>query len=142
MSSYFLFPNSRFFRVSFAENSRNFKSKFKLKLSFFCIWTLLPKKYSLRDIFCKLLKKCFSLKKERKEAERTLLFFFFQNNIIEWKFPDFPSLAKFPAISFSFPGHSIARSRYFVFWYIKNLNSFLFMATSRQKSPPSHQRTV
>ena len=47
------FPaNSRFFRISFPENSRNFTCKFKLKLSFFFIFgpSTPSKKYSLGDI--------------------------------------------------------------------------------------------
>jgi len=58
----------------------------------------------------KVKKKGFCFALEKRGQKRTSQFFFFKNNITEWKFPDFPSfceiLGNFPFFSrvIKFPG--------------------------------------
>jgi len=145
--SVWLFPiskvpaDSRFFRMSFSENSRYCTCTFKLKLSFFYTWTLSPRNtvqemYFVSGLKLYYLKKgfCFFLKKSKNGLHN---FSFSKIKYTNWM--------EMPGLSFFLRNSQISSLRYRpthcqaqAWWRLRaapSLASFRIVKTPRGKIP-------
>jgi len=131
VSSYFPFPNYRLM-PGFSGSFRKFlKFYLRIQTTLKKIFGTPPrlKKYSLGDIFCKFLKvfkKMVLIFPWRKRQKRTSQFFFSMNNIIEWKFLDFPSVREIPGHFPFFPGTFNFPANYRFSQFSRSLDTLVF----------------